>query len=142
MEILNREPLRKAAAPYLRPGETLQYVIPAQTTSGYATMTRLVPSALALPFDLQHIGLIGKISDRRARYRIFVVTDQRVLVLDTGKRSLHRAYGVIAELPWSTRLGPPSGGLVHVINVKDEKLRVFFMWLKDMEKADSQRPGA
>ena len=48
------------------------------------------------------------------RYRIVVITPQRVLILDAGGDSMTTARGVVAQLPRSTRLGPPSG-LWHVI---------------------------
>ena len=70
------------------------------------------------------------------RYRIVVVTPQRVLILDAGRASMKTAHGVVAELPRSTRLGPASG-LWHVIPAAGENLRVHRRFFKDIETADS-----
>jgi hypothetical protein len=75
------------------------------------------------------------------RYRIFVVTPARVLVLDAGKVSMKKARGVVAELPRSTRLGPGSG-LWHVIPVGEEKLRVHRRFFKDLETAGQEANAA
>jgi hypothetical protein len=69
------------------------------------------------------------------RYRCFAVTSRRILVLDTGRWSLKRAHGVVAELPRSTRLGPASG-VWHVIEVNGQKLRVHRRFFKDILVAD------
>lgn len=130
VQLLDRKSMRKAAAAYLRPGETLQCVFSAQTTSGYGSLTGAFPGP---------VQIISWFTGARNRYRIFAVTDQRVLVLDAGPLNASQAYGVVAELPRSTPLGPPTG-LFHVINVKDEKLRVGFPWFKDIQKADAERP--
>lgn len=143
-----RDSMRKVAAAYLRPAETVQCVFPAQTSPGYAT---LIANGLApTPFPFSAIGTIAGLFGMRNRSRIFVVTDQRILVLDAGWMppggpldwaAVSRAVGVVAELPRSTRLGPPSG-LVYVIKVREgEKVRVFEEWFKDIEKADSERPS-
>jgi hypothetical protein len=75
------------------------------------------------------------------RYRIIVVTAQRVLVLDAGKTSMKKARGVVTELPRSTRLGPGTG-LWHVIPAGEEKLRVHRRFFKDIETADAQAAAA
>ena len=87
----------KLAAKYLRPGETVQAAFGAHTASQLVAEVSGVPKLLALN-----------------RYRIVVITPQRVLILDAGGNSMTTARGVVAELPRSTRLGPPSG-LWHVI---------------------------
>jgi hypothetical protein len=51
------------------------------------------------------------------------------------------ARGVVAELPRSTWLGPPSG-LWHVIPAAGEKLRVRRRFFKDIETADTERTAA
>jgi hypothetical protein len=112
--------MRSSAAQYLRPGETVQAVFGAQTASQWLA---------ALTGFFVFLGL--------NRYRIFVVTPQRVLVLDAGKSSMKKARGVVAELPRSTRLGPASG-MWHVIAVDGEKLRVHRRFFKDIEIADSE----
>jgi hypothetical protein len=65
----------------------------------------------------------------------------RVLILDAGGDSMTPARGVVAELPRSPRLGPPSG-LWHVIPAAGEKLRVRRRFFKDIETADTERTAA
>ena len=115
-----RDSMRDSAAAYLRPDETVQAVFGAQTASQWLA---------ALTGVFVFLGL--------NRYRIFVVTPQRVLVLDAGKASMKKARGVVTELPRSTRLGPPTG-LWHVIPAGTEKLRVHRRFFKDIETADNE----
>jgi hypothetical protein len=119
-----RDSMRESAAQYLQPGETVQAVFGAQTASQWQA---------ALTGVFVFLGL--------NRYRIFVVTPARVLVLDAGKTSMKKARGVVAELPRSTHLGPGSG-LWHVIPVGDEKLRVHRRFFKDLETADQEANAA
>lgn len=119
-----RDSMRDSAAPYLQPGETSQAVFGAQTASQYLA---------ALTGVFVFLGL--------NHYRMFVVTPQRILVLDTGKVSMKKARGVVAELPRSTRLGPGSG-MWHVIPVGEEKLRVHRRFFKDLETADQAANAA
>ncbi|HUJ06696.1 MAG TPA: hypothetical protein VLX31_11360 [Streptosporangiaceae bacterium] len=114
-----RDTMRESSAQFLQPGESIQEVFGAQTASQWVA---------ALGGIFLFLGL--------NRYRIFAVTPQRIVVLDAGKASMSRARGVVAELPRSTRLGPPTG-LWHVIPVGDEKLRVHRRFFKDIEAADS-----
>jgi hypothetical protein len=114
-----RDSMRESAAQYLRPGETIQTVIGAQTASQWLA---------ALTGVFVFLGL--------NHYRIIVVTQQRILILDAGKVSMKRAQGVVTELPRSTRLGP-GAGIWHVIPVGREKLRVHRRFFKDIEAADS-----
>jgi len=119
-----RDSMRDSAAPYLQPGETIQAVFGAQTASQWLA---------ALTGIFVFLGL--------NRYRIFVVTLRRVVVLDAGKVSMKKARGFVAELPRSTRLGPGSG-LWHVIPVGQQNLRVHRRFFKDIETADSQATAA
>jgi hypothetical protein len=114
-----RDSMRASAAGYLRPGETVQAVIGAQTAS---------PMLAALTGVFVFLGL--------NRYRMLVVTPSRIAVLDTGKMSMAKARGVVTELPRSTRLGPASG-VWHQIPAGDETLRVHRRFFKDIEAADS-----
>ena len=114
-----RDSMRDSAAPYLRPGETVQAVLGAQTAS------QLLAAVTGV---FMFLGL--------NRYRIIAVTSQRVLILDAGRASMKTARGVVAELPRSTRLGPPSG-LWHVIPAAGENLRVHRRFFKDIETADN-----
>ena len=119
-----RDSMRDSAAEYLRPGETVQAVLGAQTAS------QLLATVSGF-FLFLHLN----------RYRIVAVTSQRVLILDAGRESMKAARGVVAELPRSTRLGPPSG-LWHVIPAAGENLRVHRRFFKDIDAADSERAAA
>jgi hypothetical protein len=111
--------MRESAAPYVQPGENIQAVFGAQTTSQYLA------------------GLTGWIVFFAInRYRIVVPTDRRILVLDAGKTSMKKARGIVAELPRSTQLGPPTG-VWHAIPVAGERLRVHRRFFKDIQQADS-----
>jgi hypothetical protein len=114
-----RDSMRDSATPYLLPGETVQAVFGAQTASQWLA---------ALTGIFVFLGL--------NRYRIFVVTPQRILILDAGRASMKKARGVVTELPRSTRLGPGSG-VWHVIPAGSEKLRVHRRFFKDLAAADS-----
>jgi hypothetical protein len=114
-----RDSMRESAAEYLRPGETVQAVLGAQTASQ-------LMAELGGVFRL--LGL--------NRYRIVAVTSQRVLILDAGRASMTTACGVVAELSRSTRLGPASG-LWHVIPAAGENLRVHRRFFKDIQTADN-----
>ncbi|MGA2471417.1 MAG: hypothetical protein ABSG64_12090 [Solirubrobacteraceae bacterium] len=103
---------------YLKPGETLQAVIGAQTQSQY-----LILAGAIIFLAVNH-------------YRILAVTPERILVLDSGRFNMKRARGVVTELPRSTRLGPGSG-LWHVISIGSEDLRVHRRFFKDLQAADS-----
>jgi hypothetical protein len=119
-----RDSMRDSAAPYLRPGETVQAVLGAQTSS------QLLAAVTGV---FMFLGL--------NRYRIVVITSQRVLILDAGRASMKTARGVVAELPRSTRLGPPSG-LWHVIPAAGENLRVHRRFFPDIETADRSLTAA
>jgi hypothetical protein len=114
-----RDSMRNSATPYLQPGETVQAVFGAQTASPYLAAL----GGIFIFLGLNH-------------YRIFVVTPDRVVVLDAGRASMKKARGLVAELPRSTRLGPTSG-VWHIIPVGDEKLRVHRRFFKDIETADA-----
>jgi hypothetical protein len=111
--------MRESAAPYLAPGEPVQAVFGAQTASQYVA---------ALGGIFFFLGL--------NRYRIFVVTPSRILILDAGPMSQKKAKGVVTELPRNTRLGPGTG-IWHVIPAGTEKLRVHRRFFKDIEASDA-----
>ena len=113
-----RDSMRDSAAQYLRPGEIVQTGFGAQTASQLL-------AAVTGVFMFLNLN----------RYRIVVVTPQRVLILDAGKASMKTARGIVAELPRTTRLGPPSG-LWHVIPATAENLHVHRRFFKDIEIAD------
>ena len=119
-----RDTMRESAAPYLKPGETVQAVFAAQTATQY-----MVALTGIIFFFLVN------------QYRIVVATPQRILVLDAGRWSSKKARGVVAELPRSTRLGPGTG-VWHVIPVEGKKLRVHRRFFKDIQAADNELGAA
>jgi hypothetical protein len=116
--------MRNSSAQFLLPGETIQEVFPGQTAS-------VLVATLMNSFGL--LGALVLMSFNK--YRIFAVTDQRILVLDAGKFSLRKARGVVAQLPRGIRLGPPSR-VWHVIDIGEEKVRVHRRFFKDIRAAD------
>jgi len=118
-----RDAMLKSSAQYLEPGETVDAVFGAQTTSQYLYVLTG--------------GLIFLIINR---YRIGVVTQQRILILDAGKMGMRKARGVVAELPRSTQLGPASG-IWHIIPANGEDLHVHRRFFKDLATADAATPA-
>jgi len=114
-----RDSMRSSAAQFAQPGETIQEVFGAQTASPW--MIPLVGAVITLFIN---------------RYRIFAVTDQRILVLDAGKMSMKTARGVLTQLPRSTQLGPATG-LWHTIPTDAGKLWVHRRFFKDIAAADA-----
>lgn len=114
-----RDTMLASAADYLKPDETVQAVFGGQTASQYVA---------AFSGVFVFLGL--------NRYRIFIVTADRILVLDAGKASMKRAKGVVTELPRATRLGP-AAGVWHVIPVEGKKVRVHRRFFKDIATADN-----
>jgi hypothetical protein len=114
--------MAESAGPYLQPGETVEAVFGAQTASQWLAAL----GGILIVFAFMTLN----------RYRIFVVTPQRILVLDAGKMSMKKARGVVAELPRSTRLGP-AAGLWYKIPVGSETLRVHRRFFKDIAAADA-----
>jgi hypothetical protein len=119
-----RDAMTQTASPYLLPGETVQAVFGAMTAS---------PLLAGLAGAFVFLGV--------NRYRIFVITPRRVLVLDAGKTNMKKARGLVTELPRSTRLGPATG-MWHVIPVGQEKLRVPRRFFKEIEVADAEAVAA
>src|ERR1700733_13398180 len=107
--------MRDSATQYLQPGEPVQAVIGAQTSSQWL-------AALTGIFVFLHLN----------RYRILAVTPTRIMVLDAGRSSMKKARGVVMELPRSTRLGPGTG-MSHQISAGTETLRVYRGFFQDME---------
>lgn len=119
-----RDAMRASAVQFLNPGETIQQVFGAQTRSPW--MIPLVGSILMLIMN---------------RYRIVVVTDQRILVLDSGKWSMKNARTVVDTLPRATALGPGSG-LWHPISTPSGKVYAHRRFFKDIEAADKMTAPA
>jgi hypothetical protein len=118
-----RDAMLKSSAQYLEPGETVEAVFGAQTLSQY--MFLLTGGLIFLMIN---------------RYRICVVTQQRILILDSGKMGVSKARGIVDELPRSTQLGPASG-MWHVIPTNSEVLHVHRRFFKDLNAADAATPA-
>ncbi|HEY3926087.1 MAG TPA: hypothetical protein VGL75_16100 [Acidothermaceae bacterium] len=112
-----RDTLRKNAAPLLAPGETVQAIFPAQTTSQY--------------FALLSFWIIIF----RNSYRVIVATDRRILVCRSGRFRVTPVKGVLRELPRSTTIGP-AHGLWYRFDSLGEKMYVNLRFFKDVEAAD------
>ena len=120
-----RDAMRASAARFLAPGETIQSVFFGRTTSPLGLRT------------LDRFGLIGALLlVSFNEYRIVAVTDQRILVLDSGKRSAKNALGVVDVLPRATRLGPGKS-LFYTIEVPSGRIIVHRRFFKDIEAADA-----
>lgn len=112
-----REKLQKNAQPLLQPGETVQAVFAAQSTSQW--------------FALISFWIIVV----RNSYRSVIVTDRRILVCQGGRLTLGAIKGVLRELPRATRIGP-AGGLWYKTDALGEKLYVHKRFHKDIAAAD------
>jgi hypothetical protein len=115
-----RDKIAANAQPHLQEGEQVQAVMSAQTQSQYWVLLAYVA------FFIMN------------EYRTIVVTDRRIVVFDAGKLSSTKANRVVAELPRSTHLGPPSGTLWHKLPVGSEELRIHKRFFKDIDQADDQ----
>jgi hypothetical protein len=122
-----RKKMCESAAPYLKPGETVQVVFGGQTRSPNLAIALMLLAVLPG-------GILFMLLNR---FCIFVVSDSRILVLKAGKVAWTqaRARGVLTELSRSTRLGPPSGWF-HTIEVDGRKIRVNEKYFKDILTAD------
>ncbi len=116
-----RDKMVDCAQPYLQPGERVQAVFGAQKLSQYWILLTVV------------ILLVAQ------RYRTVVVTDRRILVLDGTRMSQTKVTGVLAELPRTTQIGPPSG-LWWKCESLGEPLYVNKRFHKDVVAADTARP--
>lgn len=134
-----RDRMRDTAAQFLRPGETIQIVFQARTAS--PRVLSFIRQAGAVgdlfrPVWVRSRGGLGDFIGRfLCRYRIFAVTDQRILVLGAGKVRTSKARGVVSELPRLTLLGPAAGKW-QVIHVGAEELLVHRCFFKDVVAAD------
>ncbi|RFS83944.1 hypothetical protein D0T12_17250 [Actinomadura spongiicola] len=112
-----RDKMRANAAHVLKPGENIQAVFGAQTTSQYFALISF------------WILIIAN------SYRVVVVTDQRVLVCRSGRLRTTPVVEVLRELPRDTRIGPPSG-LWWRCETLGERLYVHKRFHKDVNAAD------
>jgi hypothetical protein len=112
-----RDQMAANAAPLLQPGETIQAIFGAQTTSQYLSL-------------ISYWIIVIKNS-----YRVVVVTDRRVLVCRAGRFRTTPVNEVLAELPRSTTIGEPHG-LWWRCESLGEKLYVHKRFHNDVRTAD------
>lgn len=108
---------------FLEPGEQVQAAFAAQTFSQYWAV-------------LSWLIVLFKNS-----YRAVLVTDRRILVLNTGKFSMGTPKDVVRTLPRSTKIGPVSG-LWATTTSLGEKLYIAKRFHKDIDIADGLTGGA
>jgi hypothetical protein len=113
-----RDKLRKNAAPLLAPGEQIQSIFPAQTTSQY--------------FALISYWIIMA----KNAYRVVVVTDRRILICKSGRLAMTPVKGIEHELPRGTKIGPATG-LWYRFEAPTGKLYINRRYFKDVEAADT-----
>jgi hypothetical protein len=113
-----RDTLRSNAQHVLEPGETMQVVFAAQTTSQWFAL-------------ISYWIIIIKNA-----YRVVVVTDRRILVCRSGRFRITPVNDVVNELPRSTRIGPASG-LWYRCETLGERLYIAKRFHKDVAEADS-----
>lgn len=114
-----RDKIRANAAPFLEPGEVVQAVIPAQTTSQWFALI----SYWIIIFS--------------NAYRVVVVTDRRILVCRSGRFRMTPVKEVLRQLPRATVIGPPSG-LWYRCDHLGERLYINKRFHKDVRAADGQ----
>ncbi|HEV3226717.1 MAG TPA: DUF2510 domain-containing protein [Acidimicrobiales bacterium] len=119
-----RDSMRANAAPYLQPGETVQAVFAAQTTSQW--------------FALISYWIIIITN----AYRVVVVTDRRIMVCKSGRFRMTPVNSVLRELPRATRIGPFDGRLWYKSESLGERLYIARRFQKDIDLADSMLAGA
>jgi hypothetical protein len=113
-----RDKIRANAASHLQPGEQIQAVFNAQTTSQWFALISF------------WIILLSN------AYRVVVVTDQRILVFQAGRLQTTVIKGLLRELPRSTQIGP-AHGLWYRTDVLGEKLYIHKRFAKDVDAADA-----
>lgn len=110
--------MRANASPLLQPGETVQAVFGAQTTSQWFAL-------------ISYWIIIAKNA-----YRVVVVTDRRILVCKSGRFRTTPVNQVLYECPRTTRIGPPHG-LWYKTDALGERLYIAKRFHKDVEAADA-----
>ncbi|HUR48045.1 MAG TPA: PH domain-containing protein [Acidimicrobiales bacterium] len=113
-----RDKLRANAQKHLKQGETIQAVIPAQTTSQWMAA-------------LSYWIIILKDS-----YRVIVVTNQRIFVTKSGRFTQSKVNDIVNEVPRSTKIGPPKG-LWHKTDALGGTLYIAKRYFKDVNEADA-----
>jgi hypothetical protein len=118
-----RDKLRANTADVLEPGEQVQAVFNAQAASPWLSIISIW------------------IIMMKNAYRIAVVTDKRILLIQAGRFSVTQNKGVIRELPRSTKIGP-ADGLWYQTDALGEHLWIHKRWAKDIAEADAAAPAA
>lgn len=118
-----RDTLRANAAHHLEPGETIQAVIPAQTTSQWFAL-------------ISYWIIIIKNS-----YRVIVATDRRILVCRSGRFRITPVNEIVRVAPRATLIGPPSG-LWYRCDTLGERLYIAKRYHKDVIAADEMASAA
>ncbi len=113
-----RDTMRANAAHLLQPGETIQAIFGAQTTSQYFAL-------------LSYWIIIFKNA-----YRVVVVTDRRILVCKSGRFRMTPVNAVLHEAPRATQIGPASG-LWYKTEALGERLYIAKRFHKDIAEADA-----
>jgi len=116
-----REKIRRAAVPYVPPGELIQAVIPART----------VPSPLLLapgPTPSEALDIVSAVFQSLFlwlghRRRVLVVTSTLIVVLDCGRGRFGRPRSVLAVVP-RRAVGPPKGLVRHRVTIAGETMRI------------------
>ena len=112
-----RDKLRSKAAGYIDPDESIQAIFPVQTVSQY--------------FALISFWIIIA----KNAYRVIVVTDKRILVIQAGRFRLTTLKAQLREVPRHTKIGPASG-LWYRFDSLGERLYVNRRFHKDVAAAD------
>lgn len=118
MAIAIREKLIEKSQQFLQPGEQIQAVIVAQTASGWLATFPIVSLAIN-------------------KYAPIIVTDKRILLLDSGRWSMGNPKSVTREFPRNTKIGPASGLWWKCTSLGENKLYVHKRFHKDVEAADA-----
>jgi hypothetical protein len=118
-----RDQMASNAAPFLQPGESIQAVMSAQTTSQYFALI----SYWIIIFS--------------NAYRVVVVTDRRILVCRSGRFRLTPVKEVLREVPRQTVIGPAKG-LWYRTDALGEKLYIGKRFHKDIALADAAIRGS
>jgi len=117
MAIMIRDKIIENSQKFLDPGEQVQAVAGGQTVSGWW-------------------GVLSNLMYFWNHYRAVIVTDKRILVLDSGKLRMGVPKSVVREVPRNTKIGPAKG-LWYKTSALGEKLYFHKRFHKDIETADS-----
>ena len=127
-----RDSMRTNAAAVLKPGETVQAVISAQTINPLL----YIPMVLMAVIPAILIILIAE------PFRVIVVTDRRILVCRSGKLRSSAVRDVVTQAQRRTEIGPPRGLQFKCRSLGEEPLYIPRRFFPDVREADLRRPGA